>query len=248
MDHWDEDSESPWNVLLSKTSFWSSFDLPGIEIKNPPKSIGYGSFPQNKSYPHLSQGLTIRTPHTICIDAKSDRCWKYTHTDIHTHFPPGSTFQPNWNVVASGLSFINTLCTWSELNLPILMENYNNHQVTLPKRRIGFSSLDVVDWHEPKYLKRSPYELTNAIISTDERYNDCFLIHPTVAAQSSDDFFLIIYCTEDLILQQPFSIGHCISADARMSKGFADSLSHRISGLGSTCRRARLFQGQVYPF
>ena len=38
------------------------FDLPGIEIKNPPKSILNGSFHQNKSYPQLSQFLTIRTP------------------------------------------------------------------------------------------------------------------------------------------------------------------------------------------
>ena len=29
------------------------FDLPGVEIKNPPKSICYGSFHQNKSFPHL---------------------------------------------------------------------------------------------------------------------------------------------------------------------------------------------------
>ena len=29
-------------------------DLPVIEIKNPPKSICYGSFHQNKSYPNLS--------------------------------------------------------------------------------------------------------------------------------------------------------------------------------------------------
>ena len=28
------------------------FDLPGIEIKNPPKSICHGSFYQNKSYSH----------------------------------------------------------------------------------------------------------------------------------------------------------------------------------------------------
>ena len=71
-------------------------------------------------------------------------------------------------------SFINTLCTRSEINPPILMEkNKNkNHQITLPKERIGFSSLDVVDRDEPKYQIRSPYELTNANISTDERYND----------------------------------------------------------------------------
>ena len=127
------------------------------------------------------------------------------------------------------------------------MENNKNQQITLPKGRIGFSSLDVVDRDEPKYQIRSPYELTNAI-STDERYNDCFLLHSTVPAQNSDEFLQIIYGTEHSILQQPNSIGHCISADARMGKSFADFLSHRIPGLRSTCRKAKLFMGQVFPF
>ena len=111
------------------------------------------------------------------IDAKSSRCWKDSPTDAQIHFPPGSTFQPNRTAVATGLSFINTLCTQSERNLPILMENNKNHQITLPKGRIRFPSLDVVDRDEPKYQIRSPYELTNAIISTDEHYKDCFLLH-----------------------------------------------------------------------
>ena len=106
----------------------------------------------------------------------------------------------------------------------------------------------MVDQDEPKYQIRSPYELPNTIISTDERYNDCFLLHSTVPAQSSDEFLNIIYGTEDSIFYQPNSIGHCISADARMSKGFADFLSHRIPGLRSTCRKAKLFMGQVFPF
>ena len=33
-----------------------------------------------------------------------------------------------------------------------------------------------------------------------------------------------------------------------MSKGFADLLSHRFPGLRSTCRKAKLFMGQVFPF
>ena len=33
-----------------------------------------------------------------------------------------------------------------------------------------------------------------------------------------------------------------------MIKGFADFLSHRIPGLRSTCRRTKLFVGQVFPF
>ena len=224
------------------------FDLPGIELKNPPKSICYGSFHQNKSYPHLSQILTFKTPYTMCIDAKSARYWKYSPADTHTHFPPGSTFQPNRNAVATGLSFINTLCSRSERNLPILMEYNKNHHITLPKGRIGLSSLDVVDRDEPKYQIRRPYELTKVIVSTDARYNDCFLLHSTVPAQSSDGFLQIIYGTEDSILQQPNSIGHCISADARMSKSFADFLSHSFPGLRTTCRKAKLFMGQVCPF
>ena len=150
--------------------------------------------------------------------------------------------------MATGLSFINTLCTRSESNLPILIENNKNDQKTLPKGQIGFCFLDVVDRDEPKYQIRCPYELTNAIISTDERYNNCFVLHSTVPAQSSDDFLKIIYGTEDSVLHQANSITYCISADARMSKGFADFLSHRVPGLRSTCRKARLFMGQVYPF
>ena len=172
------------------------FDLPRIEIKNPPKSICYGSFHQKKSYLHLPQILTIRTLYTMCIDAKSARCWKNSPADTHAHFPPGSTFQSNRNAVATGLFFINTLCTRSERSLPILMENNKNHQITLPKGRIGFSSLDVLDRHEPKYQLRSHSELTNAIISADERYNDCFLLHSAVPAQSSDELVQIIHITE----------------------------------------------------
>ena len=71
------------------------FDLPGIEMKNPPKSICYSSFYQQKTYPHLSQISTIRTLYTMCIDAKNAPCWRYSPADTHTHFPPGSTFQPN---------------------------------------------------------------------------------------------------------------------------------------------------------
>ena len=62
--------------LCQKEVSGIDFDLPGIEIKKPRKSICYGSFHQNKSYPHLSQFLTIRTPYTMCIEAKSARCWK----------------------------------------------------------------------------------------------------------------------------------------------------------------------------
>ena len=150
--------------------------------------------------------------------------------------------------MATSLIFVNIIYTQPELTLAILIENNKNHQITFPKGRIGFSSLDVADKEEPTYQIRNPYEFTNAIITTDDKYNDCFLLHSTIPAQSPDDCLQIIHGTEDSILQQPHSIGHCISADAKMSKGFAEQLSQQITGLRDTCRRTKLSSGQTFPF
>ena len=224
------------------------FDLPGITLKEPPNTVCYGSLHQNKSYPFISKSLTIRTPHVMHIEAKSARCWKYSPEDPHAHFPPGSTFHPNRNAVATGLPFVNVLCTQSESKLPILRENNKNHQITLPKGRIGLSSLDVSDEDEPKYQIRDPYELTNAILSINEQYNDCFLIHSTIPSQLPKEFLQIVYGNENSILEQPNSIGLCISGDAQMSKGLAQFLSERVPRLRRTCRRAHLLKDQVFPF
>ena len=128
------------------------------------------------------------------------------------------------------------------------MEKKKNHQINLPKGRIGFSSLDVLDQEEPEHQIRSLYELTNATIAIDERYSDCFLLHSTIPAQSSDEFLQIVYGTETSIIQQPNSIGHCICADAKKSRGFADFLSHQVPRLRPACKKARLSKRQIFPF
>ena len=128
------------------------------------------------------------------------------------------------------------------------MENNKNHQITLPKGRIGFSSLDIFDKDEPKYQIREPYELTNAIPSTKEQFNDCFLLQSTIPSQLPKEFLQIVYGSENSILEQPNSIGHCISADAQMSDGFALFLSERVPRLRRSCRRANLLKDQVFPF
>ena len=50
------------------------FVLPGIELKEPPNTVCYGSLHQNNSYSSISQILTIRTPHAMHIEAKGARC------------------------------------------------------------------------------------------------------------------------------------------------------------------------------
>ena len=86
------------------------------------------------------------------------------------------------------------------------------------------------------------------ILSTNERYNDCFLLHLTIPSQLPDEFLQKVYGNENSILQQPNSIGRCISADAEMSKVCAQFLSETIPPLRRTCRRANLLKDQVFPF
>ena len=120
------------------------------------------------------------------------------------------------------------------------MENNKNHQIVLPKGRNGFSPLDLSDKDEPKSQIRDPYELTNAILSINEHYNDCFLLQSTFPSQLPEEVLPIVYGNENSILEQPNLIGHCISADAQMRKGFAHFLSDRVPGLRRTCRQANL--------
>ena len=94
----------------------------------------------------------------------------------------------------------------------------------------------------------APYDLTNAIIAIDRRYKDCFLLHSTITARPGDEFLQILYGNKNSIMQQPNSVGHCISADAKMSKRFADFFSHRNLGLRPTCKRAKLLIGQIFSF
>ena len=150
--------------------------------------------------------------------------------------------------MATGLSFINTFSTRSERSLRILIENNKNHQITLPKGRIGFSSLDMVERDEPKYQIRSPYELTNAIICTDERNNDCFILHSVVPAQSGEKFLEIIYGTEDSFRHQPKSIGLCISADARKCKSFADLYPRESLVLDQPAEKQSFLWHKSQPF
>ena len=87
------------------------FDLHGTELKEPPNTVCYGNLHQNKSYPFIWQIPTLRTPHAMHTEAKSASCWKCSPEDSYAHFPPGSTFHPNRNAAATGLSFVNAQCT-----------------------------------------------------------------------------------------------------------------------------------------
>ena len=156
------------------------------------------------------------------------RCCRYSPEDPNSYFPPGLTFQPNWKAVSTGLIFVSISFTQSEPALPIMIENNKNHKLTLPKKRNRIFSPDVTNKEEPKSHFRKLYELTNPITTTDIKYKDCFLLHSTILAQSSNDSLNIVHENENSMMEQPNSTGHCISADYKWGRRFAELLSKRI--------------------
>ena len=225
------------------------FDIPALELKDTPNTICYGSLCAIKPYPYLSLIKTIRIPHQIHIVAKTSRVYKYQPEDEQTNFASGTTFIPHQKVANSGLDFVNVLCTQSEQYLPILMENNKNHQITLDKGILGYSSLDILDFERPKYQRKDCVKMVDCILSENDQYNECFLLHSTLPHEPDfRDGIRIINGNDDTIFENQTAVAHCISADAKMSKGFAETISNHISGLQEYCYKSKAFVGSVIPF
>ena len=64
------------------------FDLPGIELKRPLNTFCYGSLQLNKVYPYVSQILTFKIPHSMYIEPKTTRCYKFAFENAKNSFTP----------------------------------------------------------------------------------------------------------------------------------------------------------------
>ena len=202
-----------------------------------------------KPYPFVSKIHTIRTPHQIHIDAKTSRVWKYSSENKSKNFPPGTTFVPHRHSVKSGLDFVNVLCTQSENYLPIFMENNGNHQITQNKEVIWYSSLDISDRDRPKYHIRDCVQMFNSILTENDQYNECFLLHSTVPCEPDlQDKIQILNGNNERIFEANTAIAHCISADAKISKGFAETICRGVNGLQKYCGRAKTTVGSALPY
>ena len=168
--------------------------------------------------------------HSTTYDFTS-RVYKYEPKDEQTNFAPGTTFIPHQKVANTGLDFVNVLCTQSEQYLPILMENNKNHQLILDKGILGYSALDILDFERPKHQIKDCVKMVYCILSENDQYNECFL-HSTLPHEPDfRDALRIINGNDDTIFETQTAIAHCISSDAKMSRGFAKTISNHINGL-----------------
>ena len=121
------------------------------------------------------------------------------------------------------------------------MENNRNHQITLNKGVIGYSSLDISDHDGPKYQMKDCVQMVISILSENDQYNECFLLHSTVPCEPDmQDKIQILNGNDETLFQDNTAIVHCISADAKMSEGFAETICRRVNGLQEHWKRQTL--------
>ena len=84
------------------------FNLPGIELRQPPKTFCYWTSPPKQNFSLHFPDSNSPVTYTMHVDAKSTRCWKYPPGDPKSLFPPGSTFQPNREAVSTGLCLLTS--------------------------------------------------------------------------------------------------------------------------------------------
>ena len=124
------------------------------------------------------------------------------------------------------------------------MENKKNHQITLVKGTLGSSAPDILGYERPKYQIKDCVKLTDCILSE----NECFLVQSTLPHEADfRDGIRFINGNDDTIFENQTAIAHCISADAKLSKGFAETITN-INGLQEQCYKSKASVGSVTPF
>ena len=163
---------------------------------------------------------------------------------VTTNFASGTSFIPHQKVANSGLDFVKVFCTQSEQYLPNLMENNKNHQITIDKETLGYSALDILDYERPKYQIKDCVKMVDCILSGNDQYNECFLLHSTLPHEPDfRDGIRLINGTDNTLFENQTAIAHCISADAKMSKEFAGTIINHINGLHEYCYKSKVFVG-----
>ena len=97
---------------------------------------------------------------------------------------------------------------------------------------MGNSALDILGYEQPKHQMKDCIRMVDCILSENDQYNECFPLHSTLTHEPDfRDDIRIINEKYGTTFERRTAIAHCISADATMSKGFAETIASHINGL-----------------
>ena len=90
--------------------------------------------------------------------------------------------------------------------------------------------------------------MVKSILTKNDQYNESLLLHSAVPCEPDvQDKIQILNGNDETIFQANIAIAHCISADAKMSKGFAETICRKVNGLREYCRKTKSTVGSVIP-
>ena len=91
--------------------------------------------------------------------------------------------------------------------------------------------------------------MVNSILMENDQYNECFLLHSAVPCEPHlQEKIQILNGNDEKIFQANTDIALCISADAKMSKRFAETIiCRRVNGLQEYCRKTKAIVGSALP-
>ena len=104
-------------------------------------------------------------------------------------------------------------------------------------------------YDRPKYQVKDWVQMVNSFITENDQNNECFRLHSTVPCEPDlQKKIQILNGNDETSFQANTAIAHCISADAKMSKRFAETICRRVNGLQEYCRRAKPTIGSAPPY
>ena len=81
-------------------------------------------------------------------------------------------------------------------------------------------------------IRSKTVQMVNSILTENDQYNECFLFHSTVPCEADmQDKLQILKGNDGTSFQANTDMTHRIPADARTSKGFAETICRRVNGL-----------------
>ena len=210
-----------------------NFDIPAVELKSKEEVFFYGLMNNDKEYPNVSKIVSINLKELFSIPA-----YLYKHlAEPDSYFEKGTTFLPHKKKTKSELVFINTVCTQNEQSLLILIENQNDHPVTLNKFILGYAVRDMQGYEGKIYAIHDCDEFTTRFLNESSELDNCFMLKKVVNTTQESHTQLSGPCLQYVdfkkrpIFESKMPIAHTISADGPMKKEFAEMFCKRYSEL-----------------
>ena len=129
--------------FISQVSDSLEFRIPLIHLKLFPGQVVLLKTASTKDFPHYAKIQPVVLPDKLYISQNQLRMIK-VELDNNQTFKPGAVFNPHYKLKKTGLFFFDSYSPKPETKFPILIDNSQNHAVTLPSGSIGYISQDKV--------------------------------------------------------------------------------------------------------